>query len=268
MRKIIFLVFISVASMHLNAQIRSVIVDTLYRLPVKEKLDYRVYYKFSALWVYGADATFTTDTLIYENRSSYKLKVDAFTRKKYRWVYALEDHYTSITDRESFLPLRFEEHNIEKKIKYDYVYLFDWDRKVVEMTLKESEKPDRNIVTKLPDFITDSYSGVHYLRMWKFDDYLPGDTIDFKTILNGKIFTQQVVYLGKEKIKDTEGKEFDAFTLEALIKNSAFFSSKHGIKVWIADNNERWIVKVDANIIIGRIIVFLHTPGVVSFDTH
>ncbi len=262
------LVFISITVIHLPAQIHSVVTDPHYRLPVKEKLDYRVHYKFSVVWIYGAYATFTTDTLTFENKRSYKFNVDAFTRKKYRWIYDLEDHYTSITDYETFLPLRFEEHNIEKGVKYDYTYIFDWENNVVDMTLKQSEKQDRNLEKKLPDFITDSFSAVHYLRLWNYNEYSPGDTIEFKTMLNGKIFDQQIVYLGKESIKDAAGKEVDAFTLKALMKNSSFFSHKNGIKVWIADNKERWIVKVDANIIIGRIIVFLDTPGIASFDTH
>jgi hypothetical protein len=254
----------------LPAQVHPVVIDTGYRLPVKENLEYRVYYKFSMVWVYGAYAMFSTDTLTYENKRAYEFKVDAFTREKYRWVYDLEDHYTSITDYNSFLPLRFEEHNIEQGINYDYTYVFDWENKVVDMSLKQSGKHAKNINLRkdLPEFITDPYSGVHYLRLWDYEKYSPGDTIEFQTMLYDKLFRQQIVYLGKETIKDTEGNEFQAFTLRAIMKNSTFFSRKKGIKVWITDNKERWIVKIDANIVIGRIIVFLHTPGLISFDTH
>ena len=268
MRKSVILILILVISIGISAQVHPAFVDTLYRLPVKEKLDYRIYYKFSMFWAYSADATFSIDTITYENKKAYRLQADAFTRKKYRWVYSLEDHYTSITDYESFLPLRFEEHNIEKGVQYDYTYIFNWETKQVDMTLKESEKEDKIMVKPLPDFITDSYSGVHFIRFLDYKKYSPGDTIEFETMLTGKIYKQQIVYLGKEKLEDAQGKEIDTFTIEAVIKNSSFFSKKHGIKTWIADNRERWLLKVDANIIVGRIIMFLCTPGTASFDTH
>ena len=268
MRRFVILIFIVAVSAEISAKVHPAVVDTLFKLPVKEKLDYRVYYKFSMFWAYAADATFSIDTITYENKKAYKLHADAFTRKKYRWVYSLEDHYTSITDYESFLPLRFEEHNIEKGINYDYIYKFNWETREVDMALKETDKEDRDLVAKLPDFITDSYSGVHYIRLLDYDKYTPSDTIEFESMLDGKVFKQQIVYLGKVKLEDAQGKEVDAFTIEAVIKNSSFFSKKHGIKTWIADSRERRILKVDANIIVGRIIMFLHTPGTASFDTH
>ena len=264
MKKFVLLVFVLMISICLYAQNKPVIVDPVYKLPVKEKLNYRVYYKLSAFWIYGASVTFFTDTITYENKRAYKLQVDAFTREKYRWIYSLEDHYTSITDCKTFLPLRFEEHNIEKKVNYDYTYVFDWENEIINMTLKQSEKPDRNIVEKLPDFITDTYSAVHYIRLWDYNEYTPGDTIEFQTIVDGKIFKQEVIYLGKESLKDNEGKMIKTFELQAIIKNSTFFIEKKGNKVWVANNKERWILQVDANIIIGRIIAFIDTPGIPS----
>jgi len=260
--------FFVLSSFYLSAQVQPALIDTTYRLPLKEKLDYRIYYKFSGLWAYAADATFSIDTLTIENKKAYKLSADAFTRKKYRWIYNLEDHYISFTDIETFLPLRFEEHNIEKGVHYDYTYIFDWENKKVRMTLKESKKEDRILEKELPDFITDSYSGVHFIRLWDYSRYAPGDTIEFETMLDGKIYKQQIVYHGKEKIKNREGDDVDVFALEALIKNSSFISKKDGVRVWVTDNKDRWIVKVDVNIIIGRVIVFMNTPGVASFDTH
>ncbi|NPA37435.1 MAG: DUF3108 domain-containing protein [Chlorobi bacterium] len=268
MKRIVLVLLVFILTGPVWAQVYPVVIDSSYNLPLKERLDYKIYYKLSVLWVYGAYATLTTDTMIYEGRLAYRFNVDAFTRKKYRWVYDLEDHYTSITSMDSFLPLKFEEHNIEQKINYDYVYYFDWKNRIVEMILEQTGKPVRLIKMELPDFVTDSYSAVNYLRMWDYEKYSPGDTIEFMTMLDGNLFRQQIVYLGKDKLRDTEGNSMPAFMLKALIRNSSFFSHKNGIIIWIADNRERWILKADANIKVGRIIVFLETPGMATFNVH
>jgi hypothetical protein len=268
MKKLIFLIFISFVVKCSFAYQHEVIIDSSYKLPANEKLYYRVYYQLGDLWVFAAFATFNTDTITYDSTKAYKLYVDAYSRKKYNWIYSLEDHYTSISDYYTFRPLKFEEYNIENKKTYNNVYTFDWNNKVVTMLLKKSGAPEEVLKVELPDFITDSYSAVHYIRFWDYSRYNVGDTIAFETMLDGKIFKQGIVYLGKEKIKDKQGNEIDAFKIMALIKNSTFFSKKKGVLVWVADNNEKWIIKVKAKILVGNIIVFLDQEGVASFDIH
>ncbi len=257
-----FSVFISFS---LSAQVK---MDTNYVLPAGEDIHYRIYYKLGNLWVYAAIANFKTDTLTYQGKKAYKLYVEAFTRKKYNWIYSLEDHYTSITDCKTFLPLKFEKYNIEKGITYHNIYHFDWNKKEVEMFISRSDQKDTTIKKKLPDFVTDSYSAVQYLRTWDFSALKKGQHVAFETILDGKIFSQEIIYHGKEVVLDKDGNEVSSFKLEAPIKNSSFFDKHQGVFVWISDNKDRWIVKVSAKILVGSIVVFLDEPGLISFDRH
>ncbi len=259
---VVWIVFLSFSS---YAQVK---MDTNYVLPAGEDIHYRIYYKLGNLWVYAAIANFKTDTMTFEGKKVYKLSVDAFSRKKYDWIYSLEDHYTSYTDMESFLPLKFEKYNIEKGITYHNIYEFNWETKEVRMFISRSDNGNITETKKLPDFITDSYSAVQYLRTWDYGSLKEGKHLKFQTILDGKIFQQEIIYHGKEMVKDKNGNEVEAFKLEAPIKNSSFFSKKEGVLVWIADNKERWIIKVSAKIVVGSIIVFLDEPGMVSFDRH
>ncbi len=265
--KRIVLLFTVIISLSMKAQAP---IDTTYQLPYKEALHYRVYYKLGGIWVYAAFANFKTDTVTFQNKKCYNLTVDAFTRKKYNWIYSLEDHYTSITDINTFKPLKFKEYNIEKGVTYNNVYDFDWDKGEINILMSRSGKNNDTVRTtkKLPGFITDSYSAVHYIRLWDFDQINIGDTLRYKTILDGKIFDQEIVYHGKDFVKDSDGNKVEAFKLEALVRNSSFFRADKGIIVWVANNKDRWIIVVDAKIIVGSIYVFLDQPGVASFNRH
>ena len=261
--KYILIFFIFLISLSAHSQVA---VDSSYRLPLNEKLHYRVYYRLAGIWVYAAFANFKTDTMTLEGRNVYKLYVEAFTRKKYNWVYSLEDHYTSYTDRKTFKPLKFEEYNIEKGITYHNIYNFLWDKDSINIVVSQSNKDTVKFSKKLPEFITDSYSAVHYLRLWDFSKFKVGDTLRYKTILTGRIFDQEIIYHGKEMVTDKKGNKVEAFKLEALVKNSSFFRADKGIFVWIANNKARWIIKVDAKIVVGSIFVYLDQPELVSFD--
>jgi len=251
----------------INVAFSQIKTDTTYQIPVAEKNHYRVYYNLGNFWVHGAEANITTDTLTFENKKSYKFYVEAFTRRKYNWIYSLEDHYTSITDIETFKPLKFEKYNIEKKIIYHNIYDFDWEENVVKMLITQSDQDTIKKTEKLPDFITDAFSAVHYLRIIDFNSYKKGDVISYMTILDGKMFKQKIVYEGEDVITDKKGNKHKTFLLTALIKNSTFFSKKDGVKVWITNDDKRLIAKVNAKIIVGSIIVFLNNEKI-SFDNH
>jgi len=250
----------------LHAQIK---IDTNFRLPVQEKLHYRIYYKLGRLWVYAAFANFRTDTTTFNEKKVYKLYVEAYSRKKFDWIYSLEDHYTSLVDYQTFKPYQFEKYNIEKGIVYHNIYRFNWKTNQILMTIYSSSENDTLQKTeKLPSFITDAFSAVHYIRTWDFSQIKKNKKLGFHTILDGKVFKQEVIYRGTDSISDKNGNKIKAYKLEALIKNSTFFRSDKGVMVWVADNPERWIVKVNAKIIVGSIVVFLDQKGLASFDIH
>ena len=118
---------------------------------------------------------------------------------------------------------------------------------------------------KFDGFITDALSALYYIRTIDYNSYYIGDTIVFKSILDGKIFNQSLVYLGKDEIQTTDGAPVESFKLNAVIENSTFFRGDDAVVFWITDNKERWIAKAKAKIVIGSIIIYLDKQGLVSF---
>jgi hypothetical protein len=239
--------------------------DTTYRLPAKEKLHYKIYYKLSKIWINAGVANFKTDTLINNDTLLYRFTADGFTLNKYQWIYSLEDHYESIADYNTLQPLRFEKDNTEKGIWVHNIYNFYPDEHKIDMFMEASKKHPIKKTETFNGFITDALSAIYYIRSLNFNGFTEGDTLTFKTILDGRIFDQSMVYLGKDMLKTADGNEIEAFKLGAIIENSTFFRGDDAVVVWITNNRQRWLAKAKAKIVVGSIIVYLDKKGLISF---
>ena len=262
MAKSIITILFSLFILTANSQVRT---DTAYRLPASEKLHYQVYYKLGKIWINAGVANLKNDTITTDSTLAYRFTADGYSKKKYDWIYSLEDHYKSVVSYADLAPIRFEKENIEKNVWVHNIYNFNEEEQNMDLFMETTGQQPVHRTEKLEGFLTDALSAIYYIRTWDFNEFNTGDTLTFKTILDGKIFDQSLVYLGKEVIQTSEGKDVDAFKLGALIENSTFFRGDDAVIVWITDNNERWIAKAKAKIVIGSIIIYLDKQGLVSF---
>lgn len=262
--KLIASLFFSFLFFTAGAQVKT---DTTYRLPAGERLHYKIYYKLGNIWINAGFANLNADTLTADSSLRYVFTAEGYSLKKYSWIYTLEDHYKSVVNANTLTPVRFEKENTEGGVWVHDIYNFDYPHKTVDMFMESTGKQPVHKTGSLNGFITDALSATYYIRTFDFDSFDVGDTLIFKTILDGKIFDQSLIYLGKDSVKTSKGDVIPAFKLNALIENSTFFRGDDAVKVWITDNNERWIAKAKAQIIIGSIIVYLDKRGLVSFNT-
>ncbi len=263
MKKLIFVIIIGVFSQMGFGQ---ALVDTSYRLPVNEKLHYKIYYKLGGIWINAGLANFKTDTLSIDSTKAYKFTADGYSLKKYSWIYSLEDHYKSIVDYETLMPHRFEKENTEKGVWVHNIYNFYPYERKIDLFMETTNQQPEHKTAELNGFITDALSALYYIRTLDFDQYNEGDTIVFKSILDGKIFDQVLVYHGKEEIKTKKGDKVKTFKLNAVIENSTFFRGDDAVVFWITDNDARWLAKAKAKIVVGSIVVCLDKQGLISFD--
>jgi len=262
MTKTIITLLFSLYIVTANSQVAT---DSAYKLPASEKLHYQVYYKLGKIWINAGIANLKTDTITTDSTLVYRFTADGYSKKKYDWIYSLEDHYKSVVSYTDLTPIRFEKENIEKKVWVHNIYNFNKKEQKMDLFMETTGQQPVHRTEKLGGFLTDALSAIYYIRTWDFNEFNIGDTLTFKTILDGKIFDQSLVYLGKDVIQTSEGKEINAFKLGALIKNSTFFRGDDAVIVWITDNSERWIAKAKAKIVIGSIIIYLDKQGLVSF---
>ena len=262
MKQIALLILAVILAWSANAQ---PVADSSYQLPIPEKLHYDVYYKLGNIWIKAGLANFSTDTIMADSTKAYRFMAEGYSLKKYDWIYQLEDHYKSVTDFNSLYPIRFEKENTEKGVWVHTIYHFDKEDARIGMYMESSDQAAVNRTVQHSGFITDALSALYYLRTWNFNHLAIGDTVRFTTLLDGKIFEQPIIYLGRDTLQSVNHTKVPMIKLGAVVANSTFFRGDSAIEVWLTDDAYRRLAKVKAKIVVGSIVVYLNKRGLESF---
>jgi len=103
---------------------------------------------------------------------------------------------------------------------------------------------------------------VYKARNIDFDNYLPGDRIPIRMIVDGKIYDLYVTYKGKETVKNREGRKFRCYVFSPLLVEGTIFTSGEGMTVWVTDDDNRIPIIVKAKILIGSVkAMFVSAKG-------
>ena len=72
-------------------------------------------------------------------------------------------------------------------------------------------------------------------------------------------------YLGKERIKNRDGRKFDCLKFKPLLVEGTIFESGEDMTVWVTDDQNRVPIIVEAKILIGSVkAVFVDAKGLRS----
>ena len=220
MKQLTLVILATIFTLSLSGQ---PLTDSTFTLPTSEKLHYDAYYKLGNIWIKAGLANFSTDTVMADSIKAYRFVVEGYSLRKYDWIFSLEDHYKSVTDFNTLYPIRFEKNNTEQDIWVHTIYHFDKSASEVQMYLESTNSKPVSRTVKHTGFITDALSSLYYLRTWDFNHLTIGDTVRFTTILDGKIFTQPIVYLGRDTLLSINNTKVPMIKLGAVVANSTFF---------------------------------------------
>jgi len=262
MKQLLIIILISLLTFPLKSQ---TVVDSSFKLPASEKLHYDVYYKLGAIWIKAGLANFSTDTITVDSVKAYRFIAKGYSMEKYGWIFNLEDYYRSVAHYRTLYPIRFEKENTEQGVWVHTIYNFNKSGGEVGMYMESTGNEPVNRTVNSEGFITDALSALYYLRTWDYNHLRAGDTVKFNTILDGKIFKQPVVYLGKDTLISVNHKRVPMIKFGAIVSNSTFFRSDSAIEVWLTNDRYRRIAKVKAKIVVGSIVVYLNKRGLQSF---
>ena len=93
-----------------------------------EKLVYKVGYSTFIIGATVAKVVFEVNPEVYDNIESYKLSANARTTSIFKWFLNLDDTYTVWLNRETLLPIRFENYLKENSYRFRSSYDYDWEK--------------------------------------------------------------------------------------------------------------------------------------------
>ena len=210
-----------------------------------EQVTFHVYYSVIGAYIHAGNAVFTTTLETFNNRPVYHITGDGQTKSSYDWIYKVRDKYETFIDTTTLQPLKFIRNVNEGGYK---------KYETVSFNRSANTAITNRGVFKVPDCIQDVLSSMYYARNVNFNKYKPDDRIPFKIFLDNEVFNMYIRYMGKETVKTQYGK-FKAIKFKPLLLKGSIFEGGENMTVWVSDDPNRLVLRVESPIAVGKIKV-------------
>lgn len=248
MKKLILLFIIAIAALRLNAQ----------ELPLKkepvfqegETLQYKLRYGF----ITAAEATIkvTNSDLVFDNKPTYKLSVDAQTSGTFDVFYKIRDHYDSYIDKKDLLPYFYQENIREASYKRQDKARFNQDAKKIVSNRGNFNTP----TTQTFDLV----SAYYFARSLDISKLKVGDRFKLNYFLQDEVSALEIEYVGKETIKSKLG-NIRCLKFSPSIKPGRIFKKDSRLYLWVTDDGNRVPVKAQVEILVGAVTMELKSAA-------
>ncbi len=197
------------------------------------------------------------------DRQTYHFRATASTSSVFSLFYRLNDIAESFVDTEGLFSHKYSiKLDVSKQLR-DVLELYDHKKNKAYYWSKlvHTEKGVKNEQSEiaLTPFTQDGLSAFFYVRTLPLE---VGKAYDFPVMNNGKVRTVRINVVRKEDLKTKVG-EFPAIVVRPEVMLDGVLSSYGDSFMWISDDANRTILKIDAKIKVGSVIAYLreHTNG-------
>jgi hypothetical protein len=253
-KNLILLVVCLLSSLSLFAEIQT---ESAYK--PGERLTYKAFYNWGLIWVYAADVDFEISQKIFSNYSALCFESKASSIPRYDWFFRVRDSFKSYATADDFSPLFAERKTSEGNLRIYESYTFQHGTNKIYSTLQSSNKTPIKDTISLKSGAYDVLSAVYNARNLDFDRYKLNDKIPVKIVLDGKIHSLFVRYLGKEVVKTRKNQSFKCHKFSSFMVAGTAFKGGEDVTVWVTDDQNRMPVLVEAKVLIGSVKAYLDT---------
>ena len=222
-----------------------------------EQIEFEVYYNWGVIWLNAGWVRFQVKDTTYNNQSCYLFDSYGSSHKSYDWLFKVRDQYISIFDKETLRSQYFYRKNYEGGYEVDNKYVFDWNKNKVFSFTQNSNKPYSIDTLQLPKCTYDLLSLIYYARNLDYSKLKVGAKVPVISIIDNEVFNLYIRYLGKESIKDREGKRHSCIKFSVLLIEGTIFKGGEDMTVWVTNDSNRVPIFVEAKIVIGSVKAYL-----------
>ena len=227
-------------------------IKNTYPFDLGEKLYYKMNY--SIFTVGKAEVRIYPVEYTISKTDCYKIDIYGQTAGAARLVSRVNDNFGAYINKENLLPLK--SWRILEEGRYRLKEYSDFDQENGEVNVRKINNETGNMEEpKVYEFnepyMLDLISGLAYLRTLDFTENKIGDTLTFNGFLEDTFYKLKVLYMGKEKVKTKLGK-IQAHKLVPIMPDNKLFAGENSITAWIAMDESKVPLKIEANMFIGK----------------
>jgi hypothetical protein len=220
-----------------------------------EEVTYKLYYQLGFAWIAAGEATFKVKDL----GDRYYISIDGKTISAFEWFYKVNDHYESIIDKKTLLPLYFSRDIQEGKYVWWDKFMFDQKNKKVTASKGWPDRPTKYYDAELSGCMHDMISIIYSIRNVDFDRYKVGDKFNIKVFVEEEYPLQVEV---REKNVETkiynQGKHMTHLIRPEVISGH-FFDQDTRMDVYISADSNRIPLMIESPVSVGKVKAVLST---------
>jgi len=240
----------------LNAQLQC--VDRTDSFQEGEKLEYNLYFNWTAIWLKAGIVSFKIKEGEVEGTPALHAVAEARTPRSFDWIYKVRDKYETYLDHNSLSPLRFvrdvNEGNYSKQLQY--TYRPETNEAMVDYVIRKGELKAENQLLEIPACTQDLLSSLYYARSMNYEGMVPNDAVDVDLLMDRKMYDVSFRFLGKDTIEyDGDMYRCNKFVPELI--QGGVFEEEDEIIVWVTDDANNLPLYVESDLNFGKIKALL-----------
>lgn len=249
MRKFLSLILLAFCAITTNAQCN----DVNKAFSAGEIVKYHAYYNWGFIWLNAGQVSFTVSAIEENNKPAYHLKAHGATYKSYDKLFKVRDTFETKVDTLFLEPIEFKRITNEGSTHASYYYNFDDDKRTITAKINKEDEPQKDTTLVWKNCSFDLLTMVYKARNIDYSQYNIDEKIPISMVVDGEIHDIYIRYLGKETIKNRDGRKFKCLKFSPLLVEGTIFSSGEDMTVWVTDDANRIPIIVEAKILIGSV---------------
>lgn len=222
-----------------------------------ENLTFIASFSVSGIMTDIAEVKMITSTVKTKTRELLRLKCTASTYSNWDAFFKVRDLYESYVNPITLLPSLFKRSIDEGGYKKQIKYLFKRNSNIAISTLNKKGRKDFKTNVPIDNSTLDIVSSIYNIRTLDYDNMSIGKIINKQLIVDSKVQTFSIKYLGKENIKVAKDGLKPCYKLSISFGGSDLEKIKGGKYIWITADSDRLPALIKANIPVGAIEIRL-----------
>ncbi len=222
----------------------------------EEKLTYNVIYKLKDLWISAGTVDFEIDKRKIGKKEVWEISAKGRTRPAFDLFFKVRDHYITVIDPETMLPIIFARDVNEGGFRIFNKYEFQHDSLRVISETEDTKNPLAQDNYTIPKNAQDLVSCLYYARTIDLHNVDSGHIFSIPLFLDNKNYKVGVRYVGKEKVVTDLG-EFNCIVAQPLLLEGRVFDETEQMRIYVTDDNRRIPVMIESPLRVGRVMALL-----------
>jgi hypothetical protein len=248
---IVFLIFLA----RIDASAQDCI-NPPYAFMPGERILYEVSFNWGLIWIDAGEVDFSAEMTTHHSKPAYHFFSTGRSYRHYDWMFKVRDTFEVISSL-YLRPITYRRHTLEGGFRINNRYDFIESGKKVFARMEETRRPYTERFIPISECTIDVLTATYVARSMDFGLMQIGDTTGLSIILDGRVFTLPIVFLGKEIYTDREKHRHNTIKFTAVLDKGTMFRSGEAVTVWVSDDHKKIPLLIEAKITVGSIKVHL-----------